>query len=299
MNELLVILSSTYFLTVILLLHGLLKLKKCKCNSLYKVSVIVPARNEENNIDDCVKHLINQDYPDFEIIIVNDRSEDRTELFARKYSQKFDNIHLINIKDIPSEFSPKKFAIKSGIEASNGEIILTTDADCRPPKTWISSITKHFDKKISLVIGFSPVLLKKNSSSILSGILYIDSLSLAGVSAGSISLNFPLTCSGRNLAYRKNIFFEVHGFEGIEKAISGDDDLLLHKIAKIEKFNIRYATEKESRVPSFIDFNFSKFFSQRIRHASKFKLHPNRVKIFSAIIYLFNFALIASFILYL
>jgi len=292
MNELFIIVSSWYFILIVLLIAGLAGLKKISHKNTLPVSVIIPARNEEDNIRECIKYLLNQNYSGYEIIIVNDRSEDKTAQIIEKYARKHNNLVVRSIKELPAGLAPKKYAITQGIEASRGEIILTTDADCRPPETWISTMVSFFSQSTSLVAGFSPVFSRKKKSSFTSGLFYLDSLSLAGISAGGIGLNIPLSCNGRNLAYRKNSFRSAGGFGGIENIPSGDDDLLLHKIVRLKKTSIKYAAGKISHVPSLVQLTIKEFLNQRIRHASKFGLHPLRVKIISAIIYLFNLSIL-------
>ena len=146
MSETFIVISFLYFLFIILLAAGLLSLKKHQSTSLHSVSIIVPARNEEKRIEECLQHLLKQNHPDYEIIVINDRSEDKTRNIIKTYSDSYDNVHLIDIKEVPCGFSPKKFAITKGIETAKGEIILTTDADCRPPETWASAIASHFDE---------------------------------------------------------------------------------------------------------------------------------------------------------
>ena len=145
-----IFLSLIYFSGILWLIMGLKKLKKpAGSEQNLTVSVIVAARNEEENIENCVIALAAQDYPqkNYNVYIINDRSEDGTEKIISKFVSKHPNFHLINISSVPPNTSPKKHALQMGIDTSYGAIILTTDADCIPPDGWISGI----------VVGYAPV----------------------------------------------------------------------------------------------------------------------------------------------
>ena len=140
-----VLLSVLYAIILFWVLVGIFRLRSSS-NSDYLpfVSVVIAARNEEGNIERCIEALKKQDYSNklFEVIIINDRSTDNTaEIIAGK-TDSVSNFHTLTIKDLPVNTSPKKFALQKGIEASKGEIILTTDADCVPKPGWISGMVK-------------------------------------------------------------------------------------------------------------------------------------------------------------
>ncbi len=278
---------------MLLLYRGLFFLKPGKNELKYFVSVVVAARNEELNIGNCIEALINQSYPSdrYEIVIVNDRSTDQTATIIERYRKSHNKIKLIAVKDLPQGISPKKHALQLGILAANGEIILTTDADCVPQKGWIEGIVHYFEPEVGLVAGFSP--LEKNSKdTIFSGFLKLDSLSLAAVAAGSFGLGKPITCNGRNLAYRKETFNSVDGFKEIQKLISGDDDLFLHLIVQRTDWKVRYAIDNQTIVPSKVPGGFEQFANQRIRHASKGRYYSSNLKLSLVLVYLFNLLLL-------
>ncbi len=275
------------------LYRGLFFLKPGKNNLKYFVSIVVAARNEESNIGNCIEALINQTYPSnrYEIIIVNDRSTDQTTAIVDRYRKDYKQIRLINVKDLPPGLSPKKQAIEKGIESAKGEIILTTDADCVPGAGWIEGMVDCFEPEIGLVAGFSP-LEKNDKNTIFSKLLTLDSLALAAVAAGSFGLSKPLTCNGRNLAYRKATFQSVNGFKEIQNLISGDDDLFLHLVSKRTKWKVRYAVDNQTIVPSQVLSNFKQFAHQRIRHASKGRYYSTGLKLSLVLVYLFNLLLL-------
>ena len=125
-----------------------------------KVSVIVAARNEELNLEQCLLSLSNQNYPEdlYDVYIIDDRSEDETRKIGSRFADQRHNFNLIVVDEVGLNISPKKNAIQKGIDASDGEIIMTTDADCSPPEGWISGIVSHYnDESIGMVAGYAPL----------------------------------------------------------------------------------------------------------------------------------------------
>ena len=288
--------SIIYSIFIFLLRIGLKRLREGNNNKYYSVSVLIPARNEEKKIARILNAMKYIDYPSdrWELIVVDDRSEDFTFKVAESFKSEIPNLHIIRIEKEDINLSPKKHAIERAICHSTGEIILTTDADCRPKKGWISEIVSYFDKETAMVAGFSPVIDDKNKDNLLTSFQFIESISLGGLAAGAIGIGYPLTCTGRNLAYRREIFNNIGGFGGFKKYISGDDDLLMHLIRKKTKLIIKYA--QKPIVTSMPAENFKDFLNNRLRHASKFIPYPFNVKIISAFFYLFNLIIILSFL---
>lgn len=290
----------TFFYTLVLLklILGLQLLKKGTNQTELAVSIIVAARNEEQNIEDCINSLIAQNYPaeKLEIIIVDDRSKDATANIVTRFANSCPNIFLIQVKDSISGMASKKHAINLGIAKATGEIILITDADCRPQTGWVKSIISYFEPNVGLVAGFSP-LNRTLKPSLFSKLIQLDSLALAAVSAGSIGAGFPLTCNARNLAYRKSLYQQVGGFEEIGHLISGDDDLFLHLVTRKTDWQIRYNIDKQAIVSSKAPLTFKVFFHQRVRHASKVRYYSLGLKFGLFAVYLFNVLLLGLLLL--
>ena len=296
-----------YSLFVISLMIGLRRLSSGTNTTQYSVSIVVAARNEEQSLPACIEALLAQDYPSekLEIIIVNDRSEDKTGKILERYAEKKTNLKYLTIQSVPEYYAPKKYALSKGVEATSGEIICTTDADCVPPATWVSELISHFTSHTGFVAGFSPVyptqsneqiddqnniqfrLFKRWYIKLVADFMNMDSIGLAVASAGGIALDMPWTCAGRNLAYRKEAFQEVGGFDNVKHILSGDDDLLMFLIHYKSKWKLRYAANKRAAVPTFDDTKPRKIAQQRVRHASKFFDHPLRVKTTSVVVFLF------------
>ena len=210
------------------------------------VSVIVPARNEAGNIDACLRALVAQTYPPkrVEIIVVDDRSTDGTADRVADWARRSAHIRCVSVAARYCE-CPKKNALWHGIAQSRGEIVFTTDADCRPGPRWIASTLAHFAPEVGMVIGHAPLL---RNESALSGLLSLQALIVSTLAAGSAGIGFPLTCSGRNLAYRRKAFDEVDGFAEIGHIVGGDDVLLMRQIAQKSAWKIRF--NADAFVPS-------------------------------------------------
>ena len=284
-----------YLMIGVLLFRGIHRLHTGKAAGSPRVSIVLAARNEEENIGACLDTLLSQTYPEnkIEIIVVNDRSEDRTAEQIQNRMQKHPNIKRIDIETLHPDMAPKKFALQQGIAKAQGEIIFTTDADCRPQPQWIASMLPYFEPDVALVAGYSP-LTAEASPSLLHTFISLESLGLASVMAGSIGAGFPLTCSGRNLAYRKSVFEEIGGFEKIGHFVSGDDDLFLHLITQRTGYQVRFASDPASVVPSRPAGNFREFSNQRTRHASKGFHYHRPLKLGLIGVYLFYLSLLLS-----
>ena len=295
--SIIIVCALACYYTIILsgLIWGIFQLNPGQNQSKPLVSVVIAARNEEDNIGKCLEALIRQDYPrdKYEIVAVNDRSEDGTAAVIDGFIQTDSRIQQMQITEVVPEMTPKKWALHTGIQNAKGEIILTTDADCQPGPSWISSIVAHFDDRVGLVAGYSP-LNRIPSPSIFHRLIQLDGLALAGVAAGSFGMRIPLTCNGRNLAYRKSVYEEAGGFHSIGQFVSGDDDLLLHQIRSKTVWEMRYAVNKASMVPSRPPMSIRDFFHQRIRHASKGRHYPFPLTLSLIAVYLFNLMLLAA-----
>jgi len=260
--------------------------------ALLKISVIIPARNEEENIGNLLSSLEKQTYPAhlFEVIVVDDHSTDNTAAMVNGYSfaklirLEFDNIN-----------SYKKKAIETGIAAATGDLIVTTDADCIVQSNWLKTIAS-FKEKTNAVFIAAPVVLE-NESNFLQTFQALDFLVLQGITAASVQKRIHNMCNGANLAYERKVFFEVNGFTGIDHIASGDDMLLMQKIAQRFPAKVSYLLSKDVIVTTQAAKTWKEFFSQRIRWASK-ATDYNEIKIFSTLflVYFFNCALLALFI---
>ncbi len=258
------------------------------------ITVIVPARDEENNIGKCLTSLARQTYPKelLEIIVVNDHSTDATEQIVRNFPAT--NIRLINLSDHTGGKalnSYKKKALDVAIAASVGELIVTTDADCTALPDWIRCLAA-FHQQSKAVFLAAPVKIV-NSRSVLSIFQSIDFLTLQGITGASVSAKFHSMCNGANLAYEKKMFYEVGGFQDIDNIASGDDMLLMHKIVKKYPDRFFFVKAEAAIVSTQPAVTWRSFLQQRIRWASKAdKYDDKRIFFVLLMIYLLNFLML-------
>jgi cellulose synthase/poly-beta-1,6-N-acetylglucosamine synthase-like glycosyltransferase len=251
-----------------------------------KVSVIIPARNEEKNIGPCLDALNRQlgIHAKPEIIVVDDHSDDDTSFIAlAKHAT------VINLKDedLESTVAFKKMAIATGIKYSTGDIILTTDADCIVPPNWIKTMAGALtETKAVMVTG--PVRMKPVNN-LLSRFQALDFAILQGITAASVHSGYHDMSSGANLGYLKDAFFEVKGFEGIDDIATGDDMLLMQKISRRFPGRISYVYSRDAIVDTHTEPTWRAFFRQRIRWSSKATRYEDK-KIFRILllVYLLN-----------
>jgi cellulose synthase/poly-beta-1,6-N-acetylglucosamine synthase-like glycosyltransferase len=236
------------------------------------VSVIIPARNEEACIAACVHSVLAQNYPSdkWEVIVVNDHSDDQTLAILSRISAP--NFRYTSIQTTGN--SQKKKALAEGISLAKGEIILQTDADCLHSPQWISAMMGFFDAETAMVSG--PVMLSYQAGGFFEKVQALEFLGLNVLGGGSIARQKPNMCNGANLAYRKAIYKEVNGFEGVESVASGDDELLMQKIAGLSKYSIRYAYAPHAIVHTPALAELRLFFTQRLRWVSKSRNYLNR-----------------------
>jgi cellulose synthase/poly-beta-1,6-N-acetylglucosamine synthase-like glycosyltransferase len=248
------------------------------------VSVIIAARNETQNIPTLLKSLDQQDYPKqlFEIIIVDDHSTDDTKRVI--LSEGISNlVYAEQDKDL---FSKKK-AIEKGIRMSKGEWIITTDADCIHPPSWLSSFARTYKENNAAFIA-APVKIDYGKK-FLQKFQAVDFMMLQGITASGIALNLHYMCNGANLGFSKNAFYEVDGYSGIDRIATGDDMLLMHKIKKLYPGNIIYLKNREAIVTTAPMETWKEFFMQRKRWASKTFVYDDwRIIAILAFVYLFN-----------
>jgi cellulose synthase/poly-beta-1,6-N-acetylglucosamine synthase-like glycosyltransferase len=257
-----------------------------------RISVIIAARNEEENIGKLLRSIDSQSYPKelFEVIVVDDHSNDNTAAiaagfpFVKLIRLQFDNIN-----------SYKKKAIETGIAAGTGDMIVVTDADCIVKPGWLKTLAA-FKENTRAVFIAAPVAVE-NKPTLLETFQALDFMVLQGITAASVQKRIHNMCNGANLAYERKAFFEVNGFAGIDHIASGDDMLLMQKISPHFPGHIFYLLSKEAIVATEPAKTWKEFFNQRIRWASK-ATNYNDIKIFSALflVYFFNCALLALLI---
>ena len=236
------------------------------------VSIVIAARNEENSIRYLLLSLLNQTYPKemYEVIVADDDSTDSTSEVVKGFRDKFSNLKFITIKNRSQVKSPKKNALQQAIAKSAGEILLTTDADCIVGKNWISSHVLQFEDDVMMSVGFSETRVNWEEAKLCQKYEHFDFLILFLAAAGAISGGKYYSCSGQNLAYRKEAFRKVGGFESISHLVSGDDVNLMQLFRK-SGFKIVFNFLPENYTKTRMVKNCFQLLNQRSRWASNLK----------------------------
>lgn len=236
-----------------------------------KVSILIAARNESAGIRATLDSVLAQDYTgEWDIWIADDRSTDDTpKILADYQARNPERLHVLTIKSIPEGVSPKKNALNQLIEACSGEILCLTDADCLVLPTWISYMVKEFEPGIELVAGHSYIPTTPGKSSALIFMQAVETLIYRVAGTAGLAMHLPLTSTGNNLAYRKSFFNSVNGFENVLNIQSGDDDLLMQKLATDRPWAMRYSITPESFVATNGKETLKELWEQRKRWASK------------------------------
>ncbi|MFP4547004.1 MAG: glycosyltransferase [Fidelibacterota bacterium] len=302
LNYLLVFFSLVHFFAVILFFLGLFKKVDGESHSQPFVTVIIALKNEEENLHDLLRGLKDQDYPGnkHEILLVDNDSADNTFAKLQQLTAKLDNFHCLSTKNYQSEYRYKKEALMMGIENSRGDIILSTDADCVIPATWISAMVRNYTEDVEMVIGFSEVIA---NSSVFQKLQTLDFMQLMAAAKGSLNLGFPWGGSGQNISFRKQAFYNCEGYKNLKTIKGGDDTLFIQKFAKKNEGRIVFADNHGSGVKTKAVESFRAFMRQRIRWASEanYTRHFNLLVFFISLgTFLANFSilyyLIMSFI---
>lgn len=246
------------------------------------VSIIVAALNEIENLKELIPILERQDYPDYEIIIVDDRSEDGTYDFLINNEDKFKKVKFVRILALPQHFTAKKYALTMGIKKSKNDIILLTDADCRPTSLkWIKSMVNQLTADKDVVLGFSPYY---KFEGFLNQFIRYETFQTALQYLSFAKFGMPFMGVGRNLMYRKERFWKNNGFASHNGLLSGDDDLLINAIANGNNTEIRI--DQPSWVLSEPKLTFKDWVTQKRRHLSVGKVYKFRDKLMLGLLWL-------------
>ena len=235
------------------------------------VSVVVAARNEARTISACVQALQQQTYSGpLQIVIVDDRSTDGTAAAVERLMRQWRGTSQMLLVRAPAALRyvcPKKSALAAGIEASDGDLLLFTDADCEPPAAWVQLMVARFSEDVGLVAGFACVEPMHRHRQRL---LAVDNLGVSALAEGSIGMGAPLSCTGRSLAYRRRVWEELSGFDRIGHLLSGDDVYFLRLVAARTTWHAVYCADAAAVVTGPArDLGWRDVLEQKIRHASK------------------------------
>ncbi len=262
-----------------------------------KVAVVVAARNEEGNISDCINDILKQNYPKelFEIIVVDDFSSDKTYGILKTVTDS--RFRILQMKDFVSDEknSSKKKSIETAIANTTATLIVTTDADCRMNENWLMSlVAEHELNQKQFILG--PVAYH-NEKNIFERMQSLDFFGFTGIACGSLAWKTPVLCNGANLAYTRELFYQLGGFTDNEKIPSGDDMFLMLKAFKKNPNDVSYLKSNDALVRTYASVTVKEFLQQRIRWGSKSKHYSGfRITASLAAIFLFYCCMISTFV---
>lgn len=297
------VLLAGYCVLILAYFLGWLLIKQAKVlrfdpNHCASFTVLIAARNEENNIADCLNSLVTQDYPNasMEILVVNDHSADNTEAVILSFKDQYPhkNIQLINLSDYPN-INNKKEGISLGVSLAKHEYIILTDADCTRKPLWLQSFD-GFMKQHNVKLIYAPVFFSARNG--FEKMQALEFAGLMGIGAAAIQLKNPNMCSAANLLFSKQAFFEVGGYKDNKHIASGDDEYLLHKVFKKYPNEVWFLKDKRAIVTTSPNGSLNQLAQQRKRWVSKSTKYEERyITAILVMAYLFNLAIPLNLIL--
>jgi len=261
----LMIILIVYFIqSVIFVIGAKKKFPRLSDDELPTATVIVAARNEENNIKRCLNSLDKLEYPEgkLEVLIVDDRSSDKTGVIIDEFISERENFRKIIPDEPKGKMVGKVNALATAIRETNGQIILTTDADCAVKPLWIKTITSFYQDDVGMVDSYTTQLAINSFG----GMQAIDFMYLLLVGGGTINLGFPISCIGNNMSFRKKAYDEIGGYESLPFSVT-EDFTLLKAIYKLKKYKILFPLEKDALVTSIPCPDLISLYSQKKRWA--------------------------------
>ena len=249
------------------------------------VSVIICARNEGDNLTEFLPKILTQNYPKFEVIVVNDCSWDNTEDVLREYKEIFTNLKAITVKEDDYYKHGKKFALMVGIKGATHEHLVLTDADCVPDsENWIASMMTGYNNGTEIVLGYGPYMKEKK---FINKLLRYDTFMIALQYLSLALKGKPYMGVGRNLSYKKELFFKHKGFAHHYHLKSGDDDLFINQAGT--KTNTSVILNKESFTHSVPAKTYREWKDQKLRHLTTAPLYKNSTKNILGFYYIVNY----------
>lgn len=290
---LLVFLSLCAIIQLYFLLFVHLRLFKYKVEDIPEtaakpLSVIICARNEAENIRTFLPTILNQNYPNFEVVVVNDRSWDATEEVLEHFATMHNHLKLVTVQENNKFLAGKKFAVTMGIKAAKNEWLVFTDADCEPfSKNWLLDMQQPESEETEILLGYSPYL---HTGGLLNALIRFETFFTA-INYLSFALKgMPYMGVGRNMAYKKSLFFKNKGFAAHMHIPSGDDDLFVNAHATNKNTAIRI--NKEAQVWSVPNTTWRGYLSQKKRHFGAGKMYKPKHK------FVLSLQIISQFLFY-
>ena len=287
--------SAIQFFYYFVIYGRILFVKKSKRNEKelsIPVSIIICARNEGENLEKYLPSILEQNYPNYEVVVVNDCSEDGTEDVLKSLSERYQHLRFTIIREDERFSHGKKLALTVGIKSAKNEWLLLTDADCFPEShQWLANMASHFNIDTAIVLGYGGYSIHKG---IFNKLIRFDTMFIALQYFTFALFGKPYMGIGRNLAYRKSLFFANKGFASHTGLASGDDDLFINEVATAK--NIAVELSPGSMTRSEPKKTFSQWVDQKIRHFTTFSRYKTKHKyllgfeITSRVLFYFLFA---------
>lgn len=229
------------------------------------VSVIICAKNESENLNNFLPSILEQEHSNFEVVLINDTSSDDTLKVIEEFAQKDSRLKIVNVENNEAFWGNKKYALTLGIKAASNEILLFTDADCKPvSKHWITEMSSQITTTKTIILGYGAYNKVKNS--FLNKLIRFETVYTAIQYFSFAKIGMPYMGVGRNLAYTKTDFFNANGFVNHMNVRSGDDDLFINQIANKENTSINFS--EDSFTTSIAKTSFGDWYRQKRRHVS-------------------------------
>lgn len=242
--------------------YGIVRYKRKPGKHIHPISVIISARNEAENLKVNLKAILEQDHKNYEVIVVNDCSTDTTDDVLGEYLKTYKHLRVTSIAPDRKFTHGKKLALTVGIKAAVNEWLVFIDADCAPvSEKWLTRLQENFSKNTEIVLGYGGYQQQKG---LLNAYIRYDTLFIAMQYMGRAILGKPYMGVGRNLAYRKSLFFENKGFATHYNLLSGDDDLFVNETAT--RANTAVEFRPESHTLSVPKRSWPEWFAQKKRH---------------------------------
>ena len=234
------------------------------------VSIVITAKNDAHLLIKTLPEILNQDYPEFEVIIVNDNSNDETAHLVKDFQNRFSNLRLLNLESSVTNIKGKKFPLSLGIKAADYEHVLLTDADCLPTSNqWVKLMARHFNNTTKIILGYSNI---RKKTGFLNALIRFDKLHQAIQYFSYCLAKIPFMGVGQNLAYTKTIFFKNKGFASQNHLQFGDDDLFISRVATANNCAIEY--DKDAHTVSRFGSDFRSWFLLKLFRSKTRKYHP-------------------------
>ena len=256
------------------------------------VSIVLCARDAYEYLSELVPALLSQDYPDFELVIVNDCSDDETEDYLKDLERREPCIRPVQLKQHLNFFNGKKFPLSMGIKSAQNDLIVLTDCNCMPTNDqWLRSIVNCYGKNTEVVIGYSPFVHKKG---LLNKLIRFDAVQNALLYLSAALKGHPYMGIGKNLSYRKELFYRNKGFISHYTTSVGDDDLFVSQVAT--KRNTEVLIDPENAILTTPTGNFRQWMRQKSARYSTVRRYSARARMMLSLFYASQFLLYGSFI---